>query len=307
MEQIEKFMKSRQSRRHFLAGAGAVGAVGAASLLTGCNDSSSSSAPNPTPTPTPLDIPDNDILNFALNLEYLEAEFYLRAATGSGLPSSLVPSGSGTVTGGAQVNGTAEFQSYLNAIAQDELNHVAAIQATITANSGTPVARPTIDFTAAFTAVAGLAGITGAFDPFSSPQFFLVGAFIFEDVGVTAYNGAAPAITSTAILDAAAGIAAVEAYHAATIRTIIAGQALSTGVTTYLDAANLVSALRGKVGGGMETSLSIGSIVAADSKNSIGFARTTSEVLSIVYGSNTTGTSKGAFFPSGLNGNITTV
>ncbi len=308
MEQIDQLIQSKQSRRRFLAGAGAIGAVGAATLLTGCNDSSSSSpTPTPTPTPAPLDIPDNDILNFALNLEYLEAEFYLHAATGSGLPSALALSGAGTTKGGIQVTGTTEFQGYLNAIAQDEMNHIAAIQATITANSGTPVARPSIDFTDAFNTLATNAKIGATFDPFSSPQAFVVGGFTLTDVGVTAYNGAAPAISSNAILDAAAGIVAVEAYHAALLRSVIAGQAAVTGDPTYLNYANLISTLRASLGGNFETAVSINSIVAADPTNAIGFARTTSEVLSIVYGSNTAGTNKGGFFPSGINGTITTV
>ena len=310
MEQIDKLIQSKQSRRRFLAGAGAVGAVGAATLLTGCNDSTSSSGttPTPTPTPTPLDIPDNDILNFALNLEYLEAEFYLRAATGNGLPATLLLGGDGAVTGGNMVpNVPAAFVGYINATAQDEMNHVAAIQATIKGNSGTPVPRPVIDFTTAFNTLAMAAGIGASFDPFSSYANFLVGAFIFEDVGVTAYNGAAPAITSNSILNAAAGIAAVEAYHAAIIRTQIAGLASVAGADqTALNAANAVVALRAKVGGNMETPLSINSIVAAD-MNAIGFSRTTSQVLSIVYANNTAGTASGGFFPNGLNGNIKTV
>ena len=310
MEQLTELIRSKQSRRRFLAGAGAVGAVGAAAVLTGCNDSSSTtSTPAPAPAPTPLDIPDNDILNFALNLEYLEAEFYLYAATGNGLPTSLVPSGSGTTTGGAMIAGNipTAISYYLNAIAQDEMNHVAAIQATITKNSGTPVPRPTIDFTA-FAAIATAAKISGTFNPFADYMSFLVGAFVFEDVGVTAYNGAAPAISSSSILDAAAGIAAVEAYHAAEIRTLIAGMASVSGASqAYLQDANLISTLRAMVGGGMETALSISSIVAADPKTSVGFARSTSQVLSIVYANNATGTAKGGFFPNGLNGSIKTV
>ena len=313
MEQIDKLINSKQSRRRFLAGAGAVGAVGAATLLTGCNDSSSgSTAPTPTPTPTPLDIPDNDILNFALNLEYLEAEFYLRAATGSGLPASLLLGGDGAVTGGGLIKGNVPtaITAYLNAIAQDEMNHVAALQAAIKANSGTPVARPVIDLTA-FAALGTLATIPTTFDPTADYFSFLLGAFVFEDVGVTAYNGAAPLITSNSILDAAAGIAAVEAYHAAEIRTLIAGMASMTGASAEamgtLTNANLISSVRAKVGGGMETALSINSIVAANSSNAVGFSRSSSQVLSIVYANNTAGTASGGFFPSGLNGNIKTV
>jgi hypothetical protein len=311
VEQIDKLIQSKQSRRRFLAGAGAVGAVGAATLLTGCNDSSSSSnpTPSPTPTPTPQDIPDNDILNFALNLEYLEAEFYLRAATGNGLPASLLLGGDGAVTGGNMVAGVSPpMASYLNATAQDEMNHVAALQATIKGNKGTPVPRPVINFTAAFNALAMAAGIGATFDPFSSPSNFLVGAFIFEDVGVTAYNGAAPAITSNTILDAAAGIAAVEAYHASIIRTLIAGMASATGADqTALTAANAVVKLRATLGGGNETQLSINSIVAADPNTAVGFSRSTSQVLSIVYANSATGTASGGFFPNGLNGSIKTV
>ena len=309
MEQLKQLIRSKQSRRRFLAGAGAVGAVGAAAVLTGCNDSTSSAPPTPIVPPAPIDIPDNDILNFALNLEYLEAEFYLRAATGNGLPASLLLGGDGTVTGGTAVPfQTPAIQAYANAIAQDEMNHVAALQATIKSNSGTPVPRPAIDFTA-FAALAGLAKITtpppASFNPFADELSFLLGAFVFEDVGVTAYNGAAPALQSNTILNAAAGIAAVEAYHAAEIRTLIAGMASLPGADqTYLVDANLISALRAAVGGGMETPLSISSIVAADPNTSVGFARSTSQVLSIVYGG---GTSSGAFFPAGLNGNIKAV
>lgn len=290
-----------------MAGAGT---TAAAAFLAGCSNSSTppSTGGGGGTTPPSHDVPDNDILNFALNLEYLEAEFYLRAATGSGLSSKDALTGAGTVTGGAAVQGfSAAMQQYAVEIAQDELNHVRAIQATITKNNGTPVARPNIDFTNAFNALASAAGIGSSFDPFSSPSAFLVGAFVFEDVGVTAYTGAAPAITDTGILSAAAGIQAVEAYHAAEIRTLLVGMAAANKDQTYVNYANQVSALRGKLGGGNETMLSVSSIVAADTTNAIAFSRTTDQVLHIVYATAPgAGVKGGGFFPNGLNGSIST-
>ena len=308
METIKEFLKSKPSRRNFLAGAGAVGAT---ALIAGCNDSSSSgptTGQGPAPTYPALDFADNDILNFALNLEYLEAEFYLRAATGSGLSAADALTGAGTVTGGAQVPGlSAAVQTYANELAQTELNHVRAIQATITGNSGTPVPRPNIDFTNAFNALATAAGIPTPFNPFASQSAYLVGAFVFEDVGVTAYNGGAPLLSSNAILSAAAGIGAVEAYHAAMLRTLLVGMAATSGDQTYVGYANKISTVRGTLGGGNETPVSATSIVAASAANAIGFSRTTDQVLHIVYGTGGgAGVKGGAFFPNGLNGMIST-
>ncbi len=307
VEKIEEVFKVTPSRRSFLAGAGAVGAT---TLIAGCNNGAQESVGPGAQTYPALTFADNDILNFALNLEYLEAEFFLRAATGSGLLAADALTGAGDVTGGAQVQGLSarpKVQSYLYEIAQAELNHVRAIQATIKANSGTPVPRPTINFTAAFNSLAAAAQIGATFDPFSSVDAFLVGAFVFEDVGVTAYNGAAPLLASTTILDKAAGIAAVEAYHAAEIRTLLVGFAAQNNDQTYVGYANKISALRGTLGGGNETPLGLMSIVAADSKNAIGFARTTDQVLHIVYGTGGgAGVKGGGFLPNGMNGTFST-
>jgi len=263
-------------------------------------------------------VTDNDILNFALNLEYLEAEFYLHAATGTGLASSDI-GGTGTagsVTGGAQVTGlTTAQQNIINEIAYDEQQHVVALRAALGSNA---VARPAIDIVNSFNALASAAGIASTFNPYANFDSFLVGAFIFEDVGVTAYHGAAGLISdagiASGILGVAAGILAVEAYHAGYVRTSLTGNAIAGGASyPYLGYANKVSALRASVGGGNETMLTLptststpSSIVAADTTNAIAFARTSDQVLHIVYGTGgTSGVSKGAFFPAGLNGNIT--
>ncbi len=308
MEKVNEFIKKAVSRRTFMAGAGT---AAAAALLAGCNDSTPApSSPPPTGgNPPPTSNPNLDVLNFALNLEYLEAEFYLYAATGQGLSAADAGPGAGTTkaTGVAAVPwANSGLAQYANEIAQDEVNHVRFLRKAITAANGTPISRPDIDLTF-FAPLAMAAGITTTptFNPFTSPQGFLIGAFVFEDVGVTAYHGAAGLLTDKTILTAAAGILGVEAYHAAAIRTLLVGMAAAANDQTYVNIANKVSALRGTLGGGNETALSSKAIVAADTTNAIAFSRTTDQVLHIVYGAGGgAGVSKGGFFPSGLNGNI---
>lgn len=316
MDKANELIKKAVSRRTFMAGAGT---AAAAALLAGCNGSSNPATGGGSSgnNPPPLDIPDNDILNFALNLEYLEAEFYLYATTGKGLSAADAGTNAGTTkvpSGMAAVPwASSELAQYANEIAQDEVNHVRFLRKAITNNKGTPVSRPDIDLTF-FAPLAVVAGITSAptFNPFLTPQGFLVGAFVFEDVGVTAYHGAAPLLTNTTILGAAAGILGVEAYHAAAIRTLLVGMAATANDQTYVGYANKVSDLRAKLGGGNETHLGLYAsdptvgIVAADTTNAIAFSRTTDQVLQIVYGATGSGLGKGGFFPSGLNGMIKT-
>lgn len=308
MDKLSELYQKGVSRRNFLAGAGA---LGAASVLAGCSDSGTS-----TVVPPPTGFTDADILNFALNLEYVEAEFYLYAATGQGLSAADAGTGAATTTVPATTKLTglsSAQQAIVNEIAYDEQSHVQFLRKAL---GSAAVPRPAIDLTF-FGPLAMVAGITtaatgtGSFTPFSDFNAFLIGGFIFEDVGVTAYNGAAGLLTSTDYLSAAAGILAVEAYHAGSLRTMITGQAIALGSTAYpyLTYANKVIALRATLGGGNETMLTLpasissaSSIVAADTTNAIAFHRTVDQVLHIVYGSPTVGVAKGGFLPNGANG-----
>jgi hypothetical protein len=299
VDKLKDLLKAAHSRRSFLAG---VGVAGATAMLVGCGDDSRTTPTTPTnPTPTPAT--DADILNFALNLEYLEAEYYLRATTGQGLSSTDAGSGAGAVTGGAMVTfPNAVLSQYAFEIAQDELNHVRFLRQAL---GSAAVSRPAIDLTNSFNGLAMAAGIGSTFNPFADSNSFLLGAFVFEDVGVTAYHGAAGLLTDKTNLGAAAGIMAVEAYHAAEIRTLIYGESVAMSSTALVDTANKVSTLRGTLGGGNETALSATTIVAADSMNAIAFDRTTNQVLHIVYAAGAGVATKGGFFPNGLNGKIT--
>ena len=127
---------------------------------------------------------------------------------------------------------------------------------------------------------------------------FLLAAFIFEDVGVTAYRGAAPLLNNKTILSAAAGLLGTEAYHASNIRT----QIFDAGATAQ-DAAQKISDLRDTLDGSGDDDQGVvlngmANIVPTDG-NGLVFARTAAQVLAIVYFSRTA--KKGGFFPNGIN------
>ncbi len=244
---------------------------------------------------------DVNILNFALNLEYLEAEFYVRAAFGRGLNDADVDGRGrlGQVVGGSKVAfQTPAIQQYAEEIANDEEAHVRFLRAAL---GDRRVARPALDLNASFTAAARAAGVIGegqAFNPFADENSFLLGAYVFEDVGVTAYKGAARFIRNKDFLEAAAGLLAVEAYHAANIRTTLYARGLG-------DPANKISDARDSLDGpedldqGITTADGRANIVPTDA-NSLAFSRTPSQVLNIVYLGGAA--ANFGFFPQRLNG-----
>lgn len=277
---------------------------------------------------------DADILNFALNLEYLEAQFYTLATQGKTIDQVGIGIGAGAATmGGGTVvtkpGGPAAclvpwtkpaIQAYAVETAQEERNHVSFLRGAL---ASAAVAQPNLDLYTSFNTLAMAAQIGPAFDPFASDVNFLVGAYIFEDVGVTAYSGAAPLITTPAYLAAAAGILAVEAYHAGLVRTsiFIADPTGSAGLQGY---TQKVSTTRMTLDGSMSTDdLGVGfqsvsfnggsSVQAAQIVDAqVGapnysktYSRTTTQVLRIVTGStavSASGKYTGVFFPNGLNG-----
>jgi hypothetical protein len=310
------------SRRQMLTRAGFLGAAALGSGML--NFSKQSEADGALGVTFPLDnrgrkfrVNDYDILNFALNLEYLEAEYYQRAAFGTPLSAADTGLNATNVVGGTQVPfAIPAVQQYANEIAADELNHVRFLRSALGKKA---VVEPAINFTDTFTALAIGAGVIQAgqtFDPFANDLNFLLGSFVFEDVGVTAYNGAAPFISKSAYLTAAAGILAVEAYHAAEIRTLIfqqgsAAVTIANQISAFRDAASNAVMVAGAVQNtdqGVNNSDGTANIVPTDA-NSLAFARTFGQVLNIVYGSTATVTANtspnvGGFFPNGLNGRI---
>jgi len=218
---------------------------------------------------------ETDVLNFALNLEYLEAEFYSVAVTGATL-SSTVTGGTSTATGGAKVAFTDPRIADIAAeIAADETLHVQYLR---TALGEMAVAEPAINLNAL--------GIG-----FASQAQFLTLARASEDTGVSAYAGAATLLSGNN-LQAAAQILAVEAYHAGNIRLNLVQAGIAVTSVTATDSLDVPPTEQ--------------HFFRTDS-NALAIKRTTSQVLAIVYANATAGTASGGFFPSGVNGNIKTV
>ena len=281
-------------------------------------------------------ITDTDILNFALQLEYLEANFYNLAVNGvtiDKLGTPIAITGTGTAGGAVIVPSgfvktpfaNTTVAAYAAETAVEETKHVSFLRSALTTSA---VAQPQLDLSNSFVALGmGALGISG-FTPFAAnngltaDQAFLIGAFIFEDVGVTAYGGAATSISTNSTLVAAAGILAVEAYHAGLVRTTI--NALDAGTDTLNGITRKIAAFRHTLDGTSTTDdIGIGqttaptnvalnassatypaqTIVDASATTSLAFTRTPAQVLQVVTGS-TSSPHKGVFFPNGLNGNI---
>jgi hypothetical protein len=305
---FDRRVERRLQRRQFFRNAGGLGlGLVGGTLISACGGGSGPSV-SAQSAPT-----DPEILNFALNLEYLESQFYTYATTGAGLAASMT---TGVGTPGAVIPGQQVpfqdpvVQAYANEIANDEREHVNFLRSAL---GSAAVAMPAIDIggtnpNGAFSNAARAAGLVGAgvaFNPYASDNNFLLGAFIFEDVGVTAYKGAAPLISNKTFLSAAAGILAAEAYHASLVRTVLYSKGVD--MSSLITAANAISAARdsldnvgnddqGITGATPGTS----NIVPLDS-NGLAFSRNYSNVLNIVYLTSSAAL-KGGFFPNGVNG-----
>jgi len=230
-----------------------------------------------------------DVLNFALNLEYLEAEFYTYATTGKSITSFGIgikgranganPTTGGTTVGGKKVNFSDSdliTRDMASQIGADERAHVVLLRGALGANA---VAMPNIDLNA-----LGFG--------FDNQNDFLRLARILEDLGVTAYTGAAGLLKTPSIITTAACLLGAEAEHAAGIRTQIARLKIPT---TPLDGVDLVPPPSGRER----------QIFSIKDSDGLVAARTAGQVLHLAFGMKGD-VKQGGFFPSGLNGPITT-
>jgi len=271
---LEQLVSNPLSRRNFAKTAIGTGVFAGMSGLFGSPFGSST-------VEAQSGVSDVDILNFALNLEYLEAEFYTVAVTGRriadlgiGISGTGAP---GATTGGKQVSFTeARVSVTAQQVAADEQAHVTYLRAAL---GSAAVAKPAINLDA-----LGLG--------FNNQNEFITLARAFEDVGISAYGGAAPLISSKAVLAAAVRVALTEAQHGAVLRLLAADARIAVPMVDGLDVPPI-----GSPGG---------RLFQVDGQG-LSTIRTPSQVLAIVYANANANANAGGFFPSGVNGTITRV
>ncbi len=276
---VPELVQAASNRRSFIKKIGiATAAVGALSLA----ETSSSEAQTSGPTATEL-----AVLNFALNLEYLEAEFYTYGEFGYGIEQAGIatsgiatgansPSG-GSTSGGSKVtfsNNLVFSSAILHQIGSDERAHVTLLRSFLGSNA---VAKPDINL-----AALGFG--------FANQNDYLKLARIFEDIGVSAYAGASGLLSTPIVIQTAARILAVEAEHVSTVRTQIARLNIPTAA---LDGADIIPPPSG----------SQIQYLSVNPSNGLPAVRNTGQVLYLAYAA--ANATSGGFFPKGVNGAIT--
>ena len=134
---------------------------------------------------------DAKIGNYALTLEFLEAEFYKQALANNAFSSDA-------------------YRVFAEITGDHEAQHVKALRSLL---GSAAVKKPTFDFGTAVT----------------DPATFAATAQVLEDTGVAAYAGQGPNIKQRAVVKAALSIHSVEARHAAWIRFLNTGGAGDPG------------------------------------------------------------------------------
>ncbi|ONK58689.1 uncharacterized protein A4U43_C09F15660 [Asparagus officinalis] len=258
---------------------------------------------------------DVDLLEFPLNLEYLEAEFFLWGALGYGLDKEApaLTMGGPPPVGAKKANLCPFVRDIITQFAYQEVGHIRAIQKTV---KGFP--RPFLDLTASnFDKIIENAmgrKLEPPFDPYANSLNYLIASYIIPYVGLTGYVGANPNLISPQSKRLVAGLLGVESAQDAVIRNLLYIKATPRRTLQHHGGrahrprlrppqqARCGSCVKDEgIEEGAEGKIA-GNVIAGD-ENSLAFDRTPEEILKVVYGGGSA-SAPGGFFPKGAGGRI---
>ncbi|XP_065861903.1 ferritin-like catalase Nec2 [Euphorbia lathyris] len=267
----------------------------------------------------PIKATDQDLLQFPLNLEFMEEEFFCYGAIGVGL-DHIAPEltlGGPPPIGVQKANLDPLTRQIIEEFCYQEVGHIRSIIKTV---GGFP--RPLYDFTAQnfatlFDKAIGYK-LNPPFNPYRNTINYLLASYVIPYVGLTGYVGTIPNLYNYTTKRLAGSLLGVEAGQDAVIRTMLY-EKMEEEVEPYkmsvAEFTNKISWLRNKLGmcgikdEGIIVPLKLGAenrthsnVLAADA-NSLSYARTPPEILRIVYGSGSEHM-PGGFLPRGGNGRI---
>ncbi|GJX55647.1 hypothetical protein Tco_0285544 [Tanacetum coccineum] len=263
---------------------------------------------------------DVNLIEFPLNIEYLEAEYFLFGATGKGLDSidNSLSVGGPPPAGARKANLTFNIRSVIAHLANQEIGHLRAIKKTV---QGFP--RPLLNLSSgAFATMINNAfekPLSPPFDPYANDINYLISCYIIPYVGLTGYVGTNPKLQSPGSLKLIAGLLGSESGQDAIIRSLLyerAHEKVTPYNITVAEFTKKISKLRNQLGHegikdkgifapsdyGTEDDAMPAYILAGDN-DSLSYGRTPEEILRIIYGSGNERV-PGGFYPDGANGMI---
>lgn len=262
---------------------------------------------------------DIDLLEFPLNLEYFEAEYFLFGSMGTGLDSIQpdLASGGPPPVGAKKANLSPLINDIITQFAYQEVGHLRAIKKMV---KGFP--RPLLNLSSeSFAKVMNDAfgkPLSPPFDPYANDINYLISCYVIPYVGLTGYVGANPKLQTPLSKQLVAGLLGVESGQDAVIRSLLYERAKEK-VTPYemsvAEFTDKISGLRNKLGknGVKDEGLIVsidqgaekkieGNVLAGD-EDSLAYGRTPEEILRIVYGTGAEWV-PGGFYPNGGDGAI---
>ncbi|MQL82657.1 hypothetical protein Taro_015133 [Colocasia esculenta] len=275
--------------------------------------------PEPSLLPVAVFPVDVDLLQFALNLEHLEADFFLHSALGYGLDAiapELVMGGPPPI-GAQKANLDKRTRSVIAEFALEEVGHLRVIKSTV---GGFP--RPLLDlssqnFAAIFDQAVGYPLIP-PFDPYADSINYLLASYVIPYMGLVGYVGANPNVNGFVSKRLLAGLLGVESGQDAVIRDRLyehAEEVVHPYNRTVAEFTAAISELRNRLAmcGVKDEGIVVPPFLGAEgrsstnvlsaNRDSLSYRRTPAEILRVVYG---TGDEHkpGGFFPKGGDGNI---